>query len=299
MARMRMGDLLLRAGLISDSDLRVALAQQKQHGGKLGEHLVRVNLVTEETLARALAQQLGLTYTDLAQQPSAAIAQLLPEKVAAKLQALPTSFDPRTGILTVAVSDPLDDDALAEVAHFTGKQIVAQVTPANILRRAIEHSYFGVELKDEGTSEFQLMDIHGRGKTVRVNEDQDLPELGTSELEPISEDDVLGSEHQPLAPEPAPAPARAPMRIAPTAPAPVPRSGNFPPAGRPVPASSPGLQRTPAAGTPMPRPAPQPQPPVANESGDEALKMVWAIAEVLIEKGYFTRAELMRSLRGK
>jgi hypothetical protein len=294
---MRMGDLLLRAGLISDSDLRVALAQQKQHGGKLGEHLVRVNLLTEETLARALAQQLGLQYTDLSQPPSPAIAQLLPEKVAARLQALPTAFDPRTGVLTVAVSDPLDDEAMDEVARFTGKQIVAQVTPANILRRAIEHSYFGVELKDEGTSEFQLVDIHGRGKTVHVGDDHELPELGTSELMPISEDDLQGSEPQPVEPAPQPAARPAPMRIAPTAPTRVPSSGNFTPAGARPPGQAGQPQRTPAAGAPPPKPAPQAS--AAHDAGDEALKMVWAIADLLIERGYFTRADLMRNLRGK
>ncbi len=296
-----MGDLLLRAGLISDSDLRVALAQQKQHGGKLGEHLVRVNLLTEETLARALAQQLGLQYTDLSQPPPPAIAQLLPEKVAAKLQALPTSFDPRTGVLTVAVSDPLDDEAMDEVARFTGKQIVAQVTPANVLRRAIEHSYFGVDLKDEGTSEFQLVDIHGRGKTVHVGDDHELPELGTSELMPISEDDIEGAPLQPQEAAPAPQPVArpSPMRIAPTSPTRVPSSGSFTPPGARPPGQAGQPLRTPAAGTPAPKSAPQPQAPAAHDAGDEALKMVWAIAELLIERGYFTRADLMRNLRGK
>ena len=277
MARMRMGDLLMRAGLITESDLRVALAQQKQHGGKLGEHLVRVNLVSEEALARALAQQLGLQYNDMSKPTVPAIAQLLPEKIAARLQALPTSFDPRTGLLSVAISDPLDDEALAEVSRFTGKQIVAQVTPANLLRRAIEHAYFGVELHDEGTSEFQLVDIHGRGKVVRVDEDQDLPELGTSEMMPITDDDIVSGEGAPQAAPPwgAPEPAaRAPMRIAP------------PPAG--------GSQMPP---TPRPSPPPPVGQAASSEAGDEALKMVWAIAELLIERGYFTRAELMRNLR--
>jgi hypothetical protein len=113
---------------------------------------------------------------------------------------------------------------------------------------------------------------------------------------PIGEDDLEGSEHQPLAPAPRPA-ARTPMRIAPTGPTRTPSSGSFPQAGqRPV-AQAAQPQRTPAAGTPAPRPAPQP--PAAHDAGDEALKMVWAIADLLIERGYFTRADLVRNLRGK
>ncbi|MBS2025472.1 MAG: hypothetical protein JST92_23990 [Deltaproteobacteria bacterium] len=279
MAKMRMGDLLMRAGLITESDLRVALAQQKQHGGKLGEHLVRVNVLTEETLARALAQQLGITYNDMSSPPSASIAQIVPEKIAARVQALPTAFDPRTGVLTVAVSDPLDEGPLMEVAKYTGKQVMPEVTPANLLRRAIEHAYFGVDVKDEGTSEFQLVDIHGRGKTVRVHDDHELPELNTSELMPLEDDQLDELSPLQMLPDPSPAPP--------------------PPVARP----SSGSMRIPppvVQGKPVP-PRPAPPPPVAstNESGDEALRTVWAIADLLIERGYFTRAELMKTLRSK
>ena len=131
---------------------------------------------------------------------------------------------------------------------------------------------------------------------MRVHEDQELPELGTAEMMPITDDDLDdGGGVRPLtAEEPqvlAAAPARQPMRIAPQLAASA-RPGTQAPA------------RTPAAGTPMPpQPRPGPPPPVAqsasSEAGDEALKMVWAIAELLIERGYFTRAELMRNLRGK
>ena len=256
--KVRLGDLLVRVGLISDSDLRVVLALQKQHGGRLGEHLVRVNLVTEEQIARALAQQLALPYNDLVQPPSPSVTSLLPEKVASRLQALPVAFDARTQHLSVAFADPLDDDAVAEVARATGKQIAVQVTPANQLRRAIEHAYFGLEVSDEGTSEFQLVDIHGRGKTIKVgvqpaeaDGDDELPVLetgdfeaiGTSELVAVSLEDRYGSEHAPL--------GRAP----------------------PVAAS--------------------------EGAGEEALRTVWALADLLIERGYFSRAEMMKSLRSK
>lgn len=280
--KVRLGDLLVRAGLIKDSDLRVVLAQQKQHGGRLGEHLVRVNLATEEQIARALAHQLGLTYNDLSKPPPPAVTALLPEKVAARLQALAVGVDPRTRQLAVAFSDPLDEDAVAEVARITGRPVTVQVTPANPLRRAIEHAYFGVEVRDEGTSEFQLVDIHGRGKTVKVGthaaEDGDLPELGTSDFEAIhtGEAEPLDGalEHAPLtgspartAPRPTPPPARA-----------------TPPPVRPAPPR---------------KPAPPPVSETVPDAGEEALRTVWALADLLIERGYFTRADLLMSLRKK
>lgn len=233
--KIRLGDLLIRAGLITDNDLRVVLAQQKQHGGRLGEHLIRVNLCSDEQIARALARQLGLAFNDLSKTPPAPVTQFLPQKVAARLQILAVAYEPRTAQLTVAVADPLDDDLLMEVARITGKSITAQVASAISLRRAIEHAYTGVEVRDDGTSEFQLVDIHGREKAVRVrgaasagSEEEDLPSLGTSELEPI-----LSGEHQAL----------------------------------------------------------------KSADGEEALRMVWSLADLLIERGYFSRADLMKSLR--
>jgi hypothetical protein len=265
----------VRAGLITESDLRVALAQQKMHGGRIGEHLIRVNLLTEETLARALAQQLGIPFNDMSAGSPPAIAQLLPEKFAARLQALPVSYEARSATLTVAVADPLDDSTTAELARVTGKQIALQVAPLNLLRRAIEHAYFGVEVTDEGTSEFQLVDIHGRGKIVRVDEDQELPELGTSELVPLDEEALRDDrEHAPLQkaalppPTQVPAARAGPMRIAPLAP-------KAPP--RPTPAQGAGV--------------------AGGEAGEEALRTVLALADLLVERGYFTRAELMKSLR--
>ncbi len=132
-----------------------------------------------------------------------AIVNILPEKVAARLQALPTGFDARSNTLTVAVGNPLEESILKEVARITGKQVVAQVTPVNALRRAIEHAYYGVELRDEGTNEFQLVDIHGRGKKVYVGDDAELPELGTAELMPLDEGE-MGGEHAAISGEETP-----------------------------------------------------------------------------------------------
>jgi hypothetical protein len=251
--KIRLGDLLVRAGLITENDLRVVLAQQKQHGGRLGEHLVRVNLCTDEQIARALARQLGLAFNDMSVQPPQPVVSFIPEKVSSRLQVLATSYNNQTATLTVAMADPLDDDALAEVAKVAQRSIQPQVASALSIRRAIEHAYTGIEVRDEGTSEFRLVDIYGREKAVKVKDhhaqesEEDLPSLGTGELEPLDPEDV--AEHQPV-----------------------------------------------SAGS-----RPQPKPPAAGQSndGEEALRMMWALTDLLIERGYFTRAELMKSLRSR
>src|SRR5438094_8478637 len=63
--RIRIGDLLVKAGVITELQLKAALAEQTQWGGKLGDILVRMEFLTEEVLVRALSKQTGIPRADL------------------------------------------------------------------------------------------------------------------------------------------------------------------------------------------------------------------------------------------
>ena len=273
MAKARLGDLLVKAGVISESQLRTTLNQQKQHGGKLGEHLVRTNLVSEQQLAIAVANQLGLVYNDCSRGQPAQFSNLIPQAMAVQLQALPVAYDEGSQTLHVAVSDPLDDGLVSQLVRHTGKRIELQVSPRGPLRQFIKVSYASIEIHDEGTNEFQLVDIHGRESQVRLRpfgEDDELPEASLIEMEPLSE------ELRPLTAEAVAADRGHP------------RATPFPAAPR---------RPTPQGNTPV-KP-PQPVASAASDAGEEALKLVWAMSDLLVEKGYFTRSELMAKLRGK
>ena len=106
--KQKLGDLLVKDGLITESDLRTMLAQQRQHGGRLGEHLVRVNLCSEEQIAQALARQLNLPFNDLSDPPAPAMSKLLPRDKAIKFQALVMGNNPFAPRLQVAFADVTD-----------------------------------------------------------------------------------------------------------------------------------------------------------------------------------------------
>ena len=63
--RIRIGDLLVKAGVITELQLKAALAEQLQWGGKLGDILIRMEFLTEEVLVRALSKQTGIARADL------------------------------------------------------------------------------------------------------------------------------------------------------------------------------------------------------------------------------------------
>ena len=61
----RIGDLLIKEGLITQSQLDQALAEQKKSGGKVGEVLIRLQLVAPKDIAQALSKQLGVLYASI------------------------------------------------------------------------------------------------------------------------------------------------------------------------------------------------------------------------------------------
>ena len=67
--RKKIGECLIQAGLISEDDLQVALAEHKKTGERVGAVLVRLNLATEKQITKALAYQLGFPYASLGDEP--------------------------------------------------------------------------------------------------------------------------------------------------------------------------------------------------------------------------------------
>jgi type IV pilus assembly protein PilB len=125
--RKKIGECLIQAGLITDDDLRNALAEHKRTGERLGVVLVRMNLATEKQIAKALAFQLGFTYINLTENPpdpSSVI--LIPKEVALKRVCIAVRLE--KNLLTVAMSDPLLFSLVQDLEFQTGyriKQVVA------------------------------------------------------------------------------------------------------------------------------------------------------------------------------
>ena len=131
--RKKLGECLIQAGLITDEDLRTALAEHKRTGERLGAVLVRLNLATERQIAKALAYQLGFPYLNLSENlPDAAVVTLIPKDVALKRSCVAVRLE--KNLLTVAMADPLLFSLVQDLEFQTGyriKQVVA--TRADIL----------------------------------------------------------------------------------------------------------------------------------------------------------------------
>lgn len=110
----RLGELLLEENLITRKQLEEACAIQEAEGGFLGHILVKLGYVTQNAVASCLVKQCKIPHLSLLDYDiSMEVLRLVPEDVCRKYHVLP--IDKLGRILTLAMVDPLDLDALEEV----------------------------------------------------------------------------------------------------------------------------------------------------------------------------------------
>jgi type IV pilus assembly protein PilB len=138
--RKKIGECLIQAGLISETDLQIALAEHKRTGDRLGAVLVRMNLATEKQIAKALAHQLGFAYINLAENPPDPTAVvLIPKDVSIKRVCVATGLE--KNLLTVAMADPLLFSLVQDLEFQTGYRIKQVVATAAEILDSIQTSY--------------------------------------------------------------------------------------------------------------------------------------------------------------
>lgn len=109
-----LGELTVRAGLLSSVQLDAALAAARASGRRLGEVLVEDELVDERELAQIVAQQEELEFVDLGKHDLDHEAlDLLSESSARRYLALPYKLEGTA--VCVVIADPSDDAALDAV----------------------------------------------------------------------------------------------------------------------------------------------------------------------------------------
>jgi Type II secretion system (T2SS), protein E, N-terminal domain len=150
--RIRIGDLLVKAGVITDLQLKAALAEQSQWGGKLGDILVRMEFITEEVLVRALSKQTGIARADLSGEPDRQAIARIPAETAEEFNMVPLGLSDEGKVLVVAMSDPGNVMVTDHLHSMTGCRIEAQLAGASAIRGAIARWYRGEDLDGDDSS---------------------------------------------------------------------------------------------------------------------------------------------------
>lgn len=135
MNRLRLGDVLVSAGLITSTQLEQALARQRETKERLGEALINSGVITEAQVIQALEMQLGIEFVDLSRLTiPTELARLLPRNLARRHHIVPIKLENDT--LTLAMSDPLNYIALEDAKTTTRKRVIPVIATAAAIDRA-------------------------------------------------------------------------------------------------------------------------------------------------------------------
>src|ERR1700694_2433430 len=104
--RIRIGDLLVKAGVITELQLKAALAEQQQWGGKLGDILVRMDFLPEGGLVGALSKQPGIARADLTGDPDTGALAVVPADTAEEFGLVPIALKETGRTLRAAMGAP-------------------------------------------------------------------------------------------------------------------------------------------------------------------------------------------------
>ncbi len=140
-SRVRLGELLVKAGVITEAQLRSALHEQKQWGGRLGEILVRMKFLSEDLFVRALSRQLSLERADMGADIRPEVLARIPAELAEEYEVVPLSVVEEGRALALATADPVNGTVLEHLRTVVGLRIVPYVAGPTAIRTAIARLY--------------------------------------------------------------------------------------------------------------------------------------------------------------
>ena len=176
----KLGEMLIKAGLLTPQKLEEALEYQKTHGGKLGLNLINLGIVKEVEITRVLSQQYGVPSISLAEvKIDDTVVKLIPSEVAQKYLIMPVKRAGAT--LTIAMVDPTNVFAMDDIKFMTGYNVEPVVASEMSIKEAIDRYYGSIhalelkkvmdEMAQEEDQNLELME---------EEEDVDLAKLEAS-----------------------------------------------------------------------------------------------------------------------
>ena len=168
----RLGQALVKAGVIDELQLKSALANADQWGTRLGKTLVRMRLVHETQVVKALSEATGFPTIDLSVNPPEPAARpFLDEPFCRERAVFPLAVREKAGARTLflAMADPTDVEAIDLVASRCRGRVKPFVASEQLIEKAVDKFYRGAQVElalvDEATiselDEMKLVDVNG------------------------------------------------------------------------------------------------------------------------------------------
>ncbi len=140
MARQRLGEILVAAGVLRPEQVESALREQQRWGGQLGQILVNKHYISEDSLVAALSRQLNIPIAELKGiRIPKDVVSLIPYDLAHDNQILPFRLDGR--FLDLAMANPLNLGITDELRIRTKLNIRPSIAGASVIQDALKLNY--------------------------------------------------------------------------------------------------------------------------------------------------------------
>lgn len=167
--RVRLGTMLVKAGLLNPEQLKIAVKFQKEVGGKLGAIIVKLGFLEDHTLTDFIAKQQGLQVVNLSEivLPENLVRRI-PKKLIEKHHVVP--IESRGHSLTIATSDPFDYEAIEELQlTLADVKIEMKLAPRSQILRVISDFFERRDVEEPAIRE------KSKDELLRDLEEEDKP----------------------------------------------------------------------------------------------------------------------------
>ncbi|EPJ47124.1 MAG: type II secretory pathway, ATPase [Osedax symbiont Rs1] len=187
--KVRIGDLLVQNGVITEQQLMAALARQKQTRQKLGKALVVLGYVKEEQFLNFLAQQLKIPMVDISRYNFNHNDVLkLTETHARRFRCVVLKEEAE--FFLIGMTDPLDISAYDEIQRLLPKPIELAVIPDSQLLGVLDQIYRRTSEIDDWADQLSDEIVEDTFDSVKLSETEDADIPVVRLLKSIFEDAV-------------------------------------------------------------------------------------------------------------
>ena len=141
--KVRLGDLLVQKGIVTEEQLSEALKQQKEKKLMLGEMIVSMGFASQSQINDVLCEHLNIDFVDMREEePDPQVLSLLDESIMRKYTLVPLRHDNNNaGALQVAMADPMNILAMDDINIITGMQVVPILANAQDINAFLDKAF--------------------------------------------------------------------------------------------------------------------------------------------------------------
>jgi type IV pilus assembly protein PilB len=150
-----LGEMLLETGRITKSQFELAQIEKNRTGAKFGEILERLGFISHEEVLKFVGQQWEAPFLDFSQTPiDSELVKLVPEELARSSKLIPVEVK-EGGVLTVAMANPNDINAIDQLGEITKLTIEPRIADEDTILSYVDELY-GMTISPEKVLEESL-----------------------------------------------------------------------------------------------------------------------------------------------